>query len=354
MKNKGALLAFSIIGLSITVAAILNDVGAVTIFSMLGATYGYSTIWELFVMAIVLAIVQEMISRMAVVTGKGLSDLIREKFGVKWTFFVMNILFISSMCSAVANFSGIAQSLEIFGISKYIGIPLIVFLIWIMLVKNNYGILGKILLAVQICILSYVALIIVLKPNFSYIAIEALVPKIQFSSMYFIMMLAVIGAVITPYMQFYMQYSFLNRSIPLKDYGYEKIAVYMGSIIALIIDFFIVVCAFEVLGKKNIGVTTVYNLSSVFSPLFDKYYIIFGIVMFSVSILGCFIIPLCTALSICEAFGFESGEENKIKDAPVFFGIFIFIILVSAIIVLIPGGNFLNTILITETVSGVL
>lgn len=355
MKNRGGiLLALGIIGSGITAAAVLNDVGAVTIFSMLGSKYGYSIIWMLVVMTVVLVTVQEMISRMAVVTGKGLSDLIREEFGVKWAFMAMLMLLIANICSAIANFSGVAVSLGMFNVSKYITIPVIVVLMWIILIKNNYWVFERIFLAFQAIILTYIALAIVLKPDFKYIAFKAFNPQIEFNITYFIMIIAIIGAVVTPYMQFYMQSLVVNKSIPVKKYGYERAAVYIGSIIAIIVDFLILICSFEVFGRNHIKVNTIEGLSSIFTPLYYNSHVIFASIIFTVSILACFIIPLCTSFSICRAFGFEYGEKNKIKDAPVFFGVFLFVTVLSSVIVLIPGINFLHTIFITQIIAGLM
>lgn len=355
MKNRGGLLlAFAIIGSGITAAAVLNDAGAVTVFSILGSRYGYSIMWELAALGIVFVIIQEMVSRMAVVTGKGLSDLIREKFGVKWTFAVMLVFLAANICSAAANFSGIAVAAGVFNISKYISIPIAGIAIWVMFAGNNRKLVGKIFIVFQISLLTYIALAFVLKPDLSYITFKALNPEIEFDTTYFIMILAAIGAVTAPYTQFYIQSLLVDKSIPVKDYGYEKIAVYIESIVAIIIDFFIIVGAFEVLGKKSVNADSIVNMSAIFTPLSDQPFSVYAALMFAVSVLACFIIPQCTAFSICESFGFESVEENKIKDVPVFFGIFLFVIISGSFVALIPGINFFNMIVVTQAIAGVL
>ncbi|WP_446898364.1 NRAMP family divalent metal transporter [Clostridium sp. LBM24168] len=355
MKNRGGLLlAFAIIGSGITAAAVLNDAGAVTVFSVLGSKYGYSIIWELAAVGIFLVIIQEMVSRMAVVTGKGLSDLVREKFGVKWTFAVMVVLLVANICSAAANFSGIALAAGVFNISKYISIPVIAIVICIMFTESNCKLMRRIFIAFQIALFTYIVLAFALKPDLGYITFKALNPKIEFDTAYFIMILAVIGSVAAPYMQFYMQSLLVDKSIPLKKYGYEKIAVYIGSIIAIIIDLFIIVGAFEILGKKSIYANSIINMYTIFTPLSNKPYIVYTAVIFAVSILACFIIPFCTAFSICQSFGFESEADNKIKDAPVFFGIFLFVVILGSLIALVSRSNFFNIIVTTQAVVGIL
>jgi len=356
MKNKnGSILAFSVFASGVTTAAILNDAGALNVFSVFGSSYGYSILWELVAMAVVLIVVQEMMSRMAVATGKGLSDLIRENFGVKMSFIAMSILFVSSICSAVANFSGIAESMELIGAGKYIGVfAAATAVILIALAKNRYRVFEKVFIILQIGIFFYIVLIFCLKPDFSSISAKMMNSNFELSSSYLMMVIAVVGAVGAPYMQFYMQYFFVNKAIPVKDYGYERVAVYTGSAVAIILDFIIVICSFEVFGKGGIMPDTIYKMSLIFSPLSENYNVVFGAVMFSVSFLGCLVIPGCTAFSICEAFGFETGEDGKLKEAPVFLAIFILIVAASAIVVLMSEKNLFHIIFAAQTAAGIL
>lgn len=355
MKNRGGLLLVCTVILSgIMAAAVLNDAGAITVFSILGSRYGYSIVWELAVAGIFFVLIQEMISRMAVVTGKGLSDLIREKFGVKWTFIAMIIFLTANICSAAANFSGIALALGAFNISRYISIPCAAIVIWLVFLRNNCKLTRKVFIVLQIVLLFYMALVLVVKPDLSYIAFRALNPEIKFQTTYFILLLAVVGVFAAPYIQFYIQSSIVEKSIPVKKYGYQKIAICIESMAVVIIDFFIIAGAFEVLGKSGIAADSVINMSAIFIPLSNRPYIIYTAIMFSVSVLACFIIPSCTAFSICQSFGFESGEDNKIKDAPVFSGIFLFVIILGSLVAVVSRCNFFDTIVVTQAVVGVL
>ncbi|WP_206155032.1 Nramp family divalent metal transporter [Clostridium muellerianum] len=356
MKNKNKfLMILGIIGPGLITANAGNDAGGVATYSVVGAHYGYSMLWAMFAIAIGLAVVQEMNARMAVVTGKGLSDLIRERFGVKWAFFAMFVLIIANLGVCIGDFAGIAASLELFNISKYITIPIFAVVMWVMLTKGSYSKAEKIFLLLTLTFFGYVITAFLLKPNWGHVAASIVKPHAKFDKGYFLVLIGMVGTTITPYMQFYLQSSIVDKGISIKEYKYEKMDVYIGTIWAILTAVFITVCTAETLFKAGITIDSAQDAASALKPLAGNYsFMLFAIGLFGASFLACCVIPLCTAYAVCEAFGFESGIDNKIKEAPVFFGLFLFMIAISAIIVLIPNISLINIILVTQQLAGIL
>lgn len=356
MKNKKKFLAIlSIIGPGLITANAGNDAGGVTTYSAVGATYGYSMLWGVFLIAIGLSVIQEMNARMAVVTGKGLSDLIREHYGVKWTFFAMFVLIIANLGVCIGDFAGIAASLELFGINKYISVPLITLVIWLIFTKGSYSKAERIFLLLTLTFFSYVITAFLVKPNWGYVASQIVSPQFTFDKGYALTLIGLIGTTITPYMQFYLQSSIVDKGISLKDYKYEKMDVYLGTIWAILIAIFITVCTTETLHKAGLNIVTAQDAAAALKPLAGNYsFILFSIGLFGASFLACTVIPLSTSYAVCEAFGFESGLDNKLKEAPVFFGLFLFIIIFSAVIVLMPRISLIKIILATQQLAGIL
>lgn len=353
--KKKIFMILSIIGPGIITANAGNDAGGVTTYSAVGAQYGYSMLWGMFAIAIGLAVVQEMNARMAVVTGKGLSDLIRERFGVRWAFFAMLVLLIANLGVCIGDFAGIAASLELFRISKYITIPFFTLLIWILLTRGTYSKAEKVFLILTLTFFSYVITAFMLKPNWNSVLSNVFQPKADFDKNYFLVLIGMVGTTITPYMQFYLQSSVVDKGISLKEYKYEKMDVYLGTFWGILTALFITVCTAETLHKAGINITSAQDAALALKPLAGNYsFILFAIGLFGASFLACCIIPLSTAYAVCEAFGFESGLDNKIKEAPAFFSLFLFMILASAIIVLLPKVSLISIILITQQIAGVL
>ncbi|KZL90137.1 Nramp family divalent metal transporter [Clostridium magnum] len=356
MKNKNKFfIILSIIGSGLITANAGNDAGGITTYSVVGARYGYSMLWGILVIAIGLAIIQEMNARMAVVTGKGLSDLIRERFGVKWAFFAMFVLLIANLGVCIGNFAGIAASLELFHISKYISIPILTGLIWFILTKGDYSKSEKIFLFLTVTFLGYVVTAFLAKPDWGHVITSIVRPQAKFDKGYFLMFIGMAGTTITPYMQFYLQSSIVDKGISIKEYKYEKAYVYIGTIWAILTAIFITICTAETLFKAGINIDSAQDAASALGPLAGNYsLLLFAVGLFGASFLACCVIPLSTAYAICEAFGFQSGLDNKIKEAPVFFGLSLFMIVISAVIVLIPNISLINIILVTQQLAGVL
>lgn len=357
IKKRWAKLSYilAIVGPGLITVNAGNDAGGISTFASIGAKYGYSMLWGLLILTFALAIVQEMNARMAVVTGKGLSDLIREKFGVKWTFFAMIILLVANFGVTLGDFAGVAASLELFGISKYISVPLVALLISYVVSHGSYNYVEKIFLTFSFAFFSYIAAAIVIQPNWVEIGHAIVNPSIQFNSSYIITFIGLIGTTISPYMQFYLQASIVDKKLSLKDYKYEKLDVYLGAVWGAIISFFVIVVTAATLHKAGIEADSVSSIAIALKPLAGEYaYILFGAGLFGSSVLACAIIPLSTSYAICEAFGWENGVNNKPNEAKAFFSILFGMIFITSALILIPNLSLIPLILRTQQIAGIL
>ena len=332
-----------------------NDAGGISTFATIGAKYGYSMLWGLLLLTFALAIVQEMNARMAVVTGKGLSDLIREKFGVKWTFFAMTVLFIANFGVTLGDFAGVAASLELFGITKYLSVPIVALLISYLVSHGSYNKVEKIFLMFSFAFFSYIISAIIIKPDWPVVLKSIVTPSIEMNSAYLLTFIGLIGTTISPYMQFYLQAAIVDKNLSLKDYKYERLDVYLGAVWGAIISFFVIVVTAATLHKAGIEANSVSSIALALKPLAGEYaFILFGAGLFGASVLACAIIPLSTAYAICEAFGWENGVNNTPSEAKAFFTLLFGIIGITASLVLIPNLNLIPLILRTQQIAGVL
>jgi NRAMP (natural resistance-associated macrophage protein)-like metal ion transporter len=332
-----------------------NDAGGISTFASVGARYGYSMLWGLLLLTFALAIVQEMNARMAVVTGKGLSDLIRERFGVKWTFFAMVVLIVANFGVTIGDFAGVAVSLELFGISKFFSVPIVAVAIAFLVVKGSYRKVEKVFLLFTLAFFGYILSALIIQPDWPTVFRAVVTPTIHFNPVYLLTFIGLIGTTISPYMQFYLQAAIVDKKISLKDYKYEKLDVYMGSMWGATISFFVIVCTAATLYKAGIAPDSVQAIALSLKPLAGEYaFILFGAGLFGASVLACAIIPLSTAYAVCEAFGWESGVDHPIRDAKAFFTILLSVLFLSALLILIPGLDLIPLILATQQVAGML
>lgn len=345
----------SIIGPGIIAVNAGNDAGGIATYSTIGADYGYTMLWGLVIITISLSVVQEMNARMAVVTGKGLADLIREKFGVKWTFFAMAVLLVANFGLVMGDFAGIAMAMELFNIPKYIAIPIFAILIWFLVTKGSYNKVEKIFLLFTFAFFGYIISAFQVNPDWSDVFKSVASPSLQFNTGFLLTFIGLIGTTITPYMQFYLQSSIVDKHISLSDYKYEKMDVYLGSVWGNTIAFFIIVCTAATLYINHVSIESAKDAALALGPIAGKYAtILFGVGLLGASILACAIIPLSTSYAICEAFGFESGMDNSLKEAPVFFGIYTVMIAISAGCILLPGINLVEIAVVTQQIAGIL
>lgn len=354
-KRKKYLLILSIIGPGLITVNAGNDAGGIATYATVGASYGYKMLWGLLLITFSLAIIQEMNARMAVVTGKGLADLIRENFGIKLSAFAMITLFVANFGVCVGDFAGVAASLELFGISKYISVPIIAILVWLLITKGTYSVAEKVFLAFTLIFFTYIITCFKVNPDWSKVFKALGTPTLEFNKAFILTFIGMIGTTITPYMQFYLQSSVVEKGIKLEEYKYEKLDVYLGAVWGDLVSFFIIVCTAVTLYQAHIHIETAEEAASALRPLAGNYAtILFAIGLLGASILAVTIIPLSTTYAICESFGLESGLNHKADEAPAFYSIFTLIVFFSAALTLIPNISLVHIMLLTQQIAGVL
>jgi NRAMP (natural resistance-associated macrophage protein)-like metal ion transporter len=348
-------LFFSVFGPGIITANIDNDASGITTYSVAGARFGYALLWTLLPTTISLIVVQEMIARMGVVTGKGLSDLIRENFGVKVTFYMMLGLFVANLGTTTANLAGWAASMEILGFSKYAMVPVGSIAIWLLVTKGTYRTVERVLLLACIIYIGYVVSGIMAKPDWSLVFKRLVVPEIKTDPEYIMLTIAIIGTTITPWMQFYLQSSIAEKGIKKKDYGASRLDVVLGCGITDIVSFFIIVTCATVLFPANIRINEASEAAMALKPFAGRFSsLIFAVSLANASLLGAIIVPLATAYYTCEAMGWEAGVNKTFKEAPQFMWIYTSIIIIASFLVLIPGAPLVTLMVLSSVVNGLI
>ncbi len=352
---KRLILILGIIGPGIITSIADDDAGGITTYSVVGAHFGYSLLWSLIPILILLIIVQEMVARIGVVTGKGLADLIRENFGVKIAVFIMIGLLFANLFVTISEFAGIAASGELFGISRYILVPFVAICVWFLIVKLNYKRLEKFFFILILFYFAYAISAFMAKPDWGNALKQLVIPQIQFSKAYLFLLIAHIGTTITPWMQFYLQSSVVEKGIRKDEYKYLKWDVIFGSVTTELVSFFIIVTCAAVLFSHGIRIEGAVDAARALEPLAGRYAsLLFAMGFFGASLFGAFILPLSTSFYVCEAFGWESGINKKFKDAKSFYILLLLIISVSAGVILIPKINLIFIILLSQFVNGVI
>jgi NRAMP (natural resistance-associated macrophage protein)-like metal ion transporter len=352
---KRFLLFLSVMGPGIITANIDNDASGITTYSVAGARFGYSLLWTLIPTTVSLVVIQEMVARMGVVTGKGLSDLIRENYGVKAAFYMMLGLLIANFGNTVANMAGWAASMEILGLSKYVMVPVGAITIWLLVTKGSYRFVEKILLFACLIYFGYVVSGLMAKPDWHAVLKETLVPRIQWDSEYIVLSIGIIGTTITPWMQFYLQSSIAEKGIKKEDYKASRLDVVIGCFITDIISFFVIVTCGALLFPNGIRINEAAEAATALKPLAGDYaHMIFALCLANASILGAIIVPLATAYYICEAMGWEAGVNKSFKEAPQFMWIYALTIILSSLVVMIPGAHLVFLMVLSAVLNGLL
>jgi NRAMP (natural resistance-associated macrophage protein)-like metal ion transporter len=353
--KKNLFLFLSIMGPGIITASADNDAGGIATYATVGASYGYEMLWVLFLITFSLCVVQEMNARMGAVTGKGLSDLIREQFGVKMTFLAMSVLLVANIATTIAEFAGIAASMEIFGISKYISVPIAAVVIWTLVVKGSYKKVERVFLGLCLVFITYVISGFLVHPPWGTIAQKTFTPSFQLESHYLLVFIGTIGTTITPWMQFFIQSSVVDKGVTLKDYKYIRADVLFGAFVTSFVAFFIIVATAATLHESGIQVNTVKDAAVALKPIAGQAAsYLFAIGLFGASMLAGTVLPLSTAYAICEAFGLESGVNKRFDEAPVFFWLYTIVIVLGAGCVLIPDISLILVMLVSQDVNGIL
>ena len=345
----------AILGPGIISALAGNDAGGTATYSIVGARFGFHMLWMLVLVGISLVVIQEMCARMGVITGKGLSDLIREEFGVRWTFFAMAVLLVANIAVTISEFAGIAASLEIFGITRYLSVPVMVLLIWFLMTRGSYKGVERIFIAMCLVYFAYIFSGFMARPDWGMVFKQTITPSFKFDMNFILVAIAMVGTTVTPWMQFYLQSSVVEKGVKIKQYGYQRWDVILGSVVAVVIAFFIVVACAAVLYPQGIIVHDAKEAALALRPFAGNYAsILFAIGLFASSTLGASILPLSSSYAICEAFGWENGISKKFTEAPIFFGLYTILILIGGGVVLLPRLNLINIMLFSQTTNGIL
>jgi Mn2+/Fe2+ NRAMP family transporter len=348
-------LLFAVVGPGIITANVDNDAGGITTYSVSGARYGYALLWMMPLVLIALIIVQEMSARLGVVTGKGLADLIRERMGVRVTAIILVLLLFVNLANTVSEFAGVAASMEIFGVSKYISVPIAAIAVWLLIVKGSYKAVERVFLVASAIYLAYVASGVIANPNWSEVGQALVSPSFHLDVGYVTIFVTIIGTTIAPWMQFYQQSSIVDKGIQIKDYAYERVDVIVGSFFAVFVATFITIACASTIYKSGLNIETAKDAALALGPLAGKYAsTLFALGLLNASVFSAAILPLSTSYTVCEAFGWENSVSRDLKDAPIFFGIFTALIILGAAIILLPIQSLIQAMLISQTFNGVL
>jgi NRAMP (natural resistance-associated macrophage protein)-like metal ion transporter len=350
---RSVMLFLSILGPGIITANVDNDAGGITTYSLAGAKFGYSLLWMMAPTMIALIVVQEMCARMGAVTGKGLSDLIREKFGAKVTFYVMIALYLTNLGNTVSEFAGIAASIEIFGVSKYLSVPVSAVLVWLLIVKGSYKIVEKVFLVACLVYLAYPLAAFMSGADWGRVLTASVVPEIKLDAEYLTMMIAVVGTTIAPWMQFYQQASVVEKGITKKQYAFTRIDVIVGCLLAIVVAFFIVVACAAGIFAHGGSIETAADAALALEPVAGKHAaLLFAFGLFNASLFAACVLPLSTSYYICEGMGWELGIDKDFKQAPQFFWLFTTTIILSAGCIMIPDAPLVAIMYVSQVVNG--
>ncbi len=346
-------LFFLLMGPGIITSNVDNDAGGITTYSLAGAEFGLKLVWSLIPIMIALIVIQEMCARMGVVTGKGLSDLIREKFGAKVTFYLMIGMFLTNMGNAISNFAGVAAGMEIFGVEKFVSVPLSALLVWWMVVKGTYKTVEKAFLIACVFYLSYIITGILVKPDWAHVFEQLLHPQLSFQSSEITMLIGLVGTTIAPWMQFYLQASIVEKGIKIEEYKYARFDVITGSVVVHIVAFFIILVCAETLFKHGIRIETAKDAALSLKPLAGKYCTyLFAFGLVNASLFAASILPLSTTYLICEGLGWEVGIDKKFVEAPQFYGIYSLMIFLGAGVILYPEIPLIPIMYFSQVING--
>jgi Mn2+/Fe2+ NRAMP family transporter len=349
------LVLLAVVGPGIITANVDNDAGGITTYSVAGAHYGYALLWMLPLVALALILVQEMSARLGIVTGKGLADLIRESLGVRVTAVIIGIVLVANLANTVSEFAGVAASMEIFGVSKYISVPLAAAGVWLLVVKGSYKPIERIFLVASAVYLAYVASGILARPPWQEVGQAFLTPTFRLEAGFVTIFVTAIGTTIAPWMQFYQQASIVDKGLKPSDYAYERLDVIIGSLFAVFVAGFIIIACAATLFAQGVRIDSAQDAALALGPLAGRYAAtLFALGLLNASVFSAAILPLSTAYVVCEAFGWEKGVSHSFREAPVFFGTYTALIVLGAGIILLPIRSLVQAMLASQTLNGVL
>jgi NRAMP (natural resistance-associated macrophage protein)-like metal ion transporter len=346
---------FSVLGPGFITAMVDNDAGGIYTYSQAGARFGYLPLWTLLPITVLLVVTQEMCSRMGAITGKGLSDLIREEFGLRTTFFIMAALVAANLANVMANFAGIASSLELFHVSRFVSVPIGALLVWLLIVKGSYDRVEKVFLFATTLYVAYIAAGILVKPDWRQAAIYSVRPVLLIEPAYLTMLIGMVGTSVAPWMQFYLQAAIVEKGITAKEYSESRLEVIVGCIVMAIVAFFIIVaCAGAIYSVEPRDIASAADAALALKPFGPYAYLLFAAGLLNASLFAACIQPLSTAYTVCEGLGFESGIDFRFREAPFFYSLFTLLIIAGAGVVLLPGFPLIGAILWSQVMNGAL
>ena len=332
-----------------------NDAGGIATYSTVGAKFGFMSLWVIPVMCILLVVIQTTATRMGAVTGKGFSALIRERFGIRLTALAMLALLIGNVATTFSEFAGIASGMEIFGVPRWISVPIAAAAVWGLIVGGSYKRVQNVFLAISCVFVTYIVAAIIAQPNWNLALIHTVVPEVSSDISFLSLTVAMVGTTIAPWMMFFTQSNVVEKGVTLKDLFFQKIDAVTGAVVACIVAWFIIVTTGAVLFPEGIEITEAADAARALAPFAGDYAgALFAVGLVAASLLAACVLPLTTAFVICEAFGWEAGVSFKWKEAPFFKGIFTFVIAISAIIILIPSIDLMGIMLTAQFVNGVI
>lgn len=346
----------AVLGPGFITANVDNDPGGILTYSQAGAKYGYTLLWTLIPTTIALIVVQEMAARMGAITGKGLSDLIREEFGLRMTFFTMLVLGLADFGNIASEFAGLASGMGILGVSKYIAVPIGAILVWAVIVRGSYKPVERVLLFFSFIYFTYIVSAFFGHPDWSHAIHETLVPQFSRDPGYVVMIVGLIGTTITPWMQFYLQASVVEKGITKRNYNLCRMDVIVGCIITDVVAFFIVIACAATIHKGPVrDISDVAEAAKALAPFAGKFAaLLFSIGIINAALMSAAILPLATSYNICEGLGFESGIDRRFREAPAFYGLFTALIVCGSAFVLIPSLPLFKLILFSQVANGIL
>jgi NRAMP (natural resistance-associated macrophage protein)-like metal ion transporter len=345
----------AVIGPGVITANVDNDAGGITTYSLAGARFGYGLLWTLLPVTLALVVIQEMCSRMGVVTGKGLADLIREQFGVRVTFYIMVTLLFTNLANTIAEFAGVAAALEIFGVTKYLSIPIAALFVWWLIVYGTYRRVENVFLVACLFYVAYLISGFMARPPWGEVLTRLVVPEIHWRGDYIVMLVGVVGTTIAPWMQFYLQSAVVEKGVRLSEYRYTRYDVVVGCVVAVVVAMFIMVACAATLYQQQIPIETAQDAAWALAPLAGKYCAgLFAFGLFNASLFAASVLPLSTAYYVCEGFGWETGIDKKFREAPQFFGLYTALIVLGSAFILIPHFPLLGVMYISQVLNGVL
>lgn len=355
LRRPGWLKYLAMLGPGLIAANAGNDAAGVATYATVGARYGYSLLWMLLLITVSMAVVQEMCARMGAITGKGLSDLIREQFGVRWTAFAMLTILVANAGTIVAEFAGIAAAFELFDVPRWVATPPMAALVLFLVTRGSYHRVERIFLALTTVFLTYVAAAFLARPDWGEVARQTLIPTWRWESGFIFMFVATVGTTIAPWMQFLLQSTVVDKGVTVGDYSLQRFDAVLGTILSNTISFFIIVATAATLFKQSIAIETAGDAARALAPIAGPYAsLLFAVGLMGASLIGACVLPITTAFSVTEAFGWENGLDRDFRDAPIFYGLIAFLVAGAALVVLVPGLPLIQLLLVTSAINGLL